>query len=95
MTRSPLARWLVTAAIPLTGCGRVAAHAEPAHGRYLFVLAMEARTSHAFGAARMSDDMEAYRRGVAGGKDFLAVFDVGPGAQPFGELVAMLQWGMR
>ena len=93
MTRSPRPLWLATAAVLLAGCARPAAHAEPTHSRYLFVWAMEARTPHTSEAALMSDHMDAYRRGMAGGKDFLAVFDVGPDARPFGQLVAMLPVG--
>ena len=54
---------------------------------------MEARTPHASEAALMTGDMDAYRRGMAGGKDFLAVFDVGPDAGPSGKLVATLPVG--
>ena len=93
MTRFPRTRWLATTAILLAGCTRVAAHADPPHSHYLYVWAMEGRTPHASEAALMTGDMDAYRRGMAGGKDFLAVFDVGPDAGPLGQLVATLPVG--
>jgi hypothetical protein len=86
-------RWLASGAILLAGCARVATHAQPSHSRYLFVWAMEAQKPHASEAALMSGDMGAYRHEMAGGKDFLAVFDVGPDARPFGKLVATLPVG--
>jgi len=93
MSQFPLTHWLATTAILLAACARPAAHVEPSHSRYLYVWAMEERTPHASEAALMSGDMSAYRSGMAGGKDFLAVFDVGPGARPFDKLVATLPVG--
>jgi hypothetical protein len=66
--------------------------AAPAPSRYLFVWAMEARHPGASTLAFMGTDLPARRRTQGLGKDFLAVFDVRPGAS-FGRLVAMLPVG--
>ncbi|HEV2441306.1 MAG TPA: hypothetical protein VGT07_02195 [Steroidobacteraceae bacterium] len=60
--------------------------------QYLFVWAMEAKYPHASTQALMSPDLAARRSNQGLGKDFLAVFDVRPGAS-FGKLVAMLPVG--
>lgn len=68
------------------------AAAAPARSRYLFVWAMEARHPRASTLALMGAD-PAGRRATQGlGRDFLAVFDVRPGAS-FGRLIAMLPVG--
>lgn len=70
------------------------AAAGAAPSRYLFVWAMEA--SHYHEAMPMLEhgapNLAAWRRDLGLGKDFLAVFDVRPGAS-FGRLVAMLPSG--
>lgn len=79
------------------------ADSAPRHSRYLFVWAMEAKHPNASRAALLAGGpsspesvgqfLENYRRGLGLGKDFIAVFDVTPAAQPFGKLVAMLSVG--
>jgi hypothetical protein len=66
------------------------AAAAPSH--YLFVWAMEAQHPHASTLALMSPDLAAWHRTEGSGKDFLAVFDLRPGAS-FGRLVTMLPVG--
>lgn len=73
-------------AAPLIGA------AAPVHSAYLFVWAMEARRPRASTQALMSPDLPAWRSNEGLGRDFLAVFDVRPGAS-FGKLVAMLPVG--
>ncbi len=68
------------------------AAAAPAPSRYLFVWAMEASHPGASTLTLMGADLPARRRTQGLGKDFLAVFDVRPGAS-FGRLVAMLPVG--
>lgn len=69
------------------------------HSHYLFVWAMEAQHPNAVvrrpvpGKSSSQTIMDAMREGLGLGKDFLAVFDVGPDAHPFGKLVAMLPVG--
>jgi hypothetical protein len=66
--------------------------AAPVTSHYLFVWAMEAKHPQASTLTLMSADVAA-RRSIQGlGKDFLAVFDIRPGAS-FGKLVAMLPVG--
>lgn len=77
---------LLMAAVPLI------AAAAPAPSQYLFVWAMEAKHPHASTQALMTPDLPARRSNEGSGKDFLAVFDVRPGAS-FGKLVAMLPVG--
>lgn len=77
---------LVVLAFPLL------AAATPATSHYLFVWAMEARQPHASTAALAPSDRAAWRKARGLGNDFLAVFDVRPGAS-FGKLVAMLPVG--
>src|SRR6185437_10204218 len=60
--------------------------------RYLFVWAMEAKRPQASTQTLMSPDLAAWRSNRGLGKDFLAVFDVRPGAS-FGKLLAMLPVG--
>ncbi len=68
------------------------AAAAPAPSHYLFVWAMEAKHPQASTLALMSAE-PAERRKIQGlGKDFLAVFDIRPGAS-FGRLVTMLPVG--
>ena len=64
--------------------------AGPAPSHYLFVWAMEASQHHDEmpTLVRGAPDLVAWRRDQGLGKDFLAVFDVDPGAA-FGRLVAM------
>lgn len=78
MGMSAAFRWLAVGAILLLG----AAPSSSQPSRYLFVWAMEVRHPDASTPAA---------RGM--GKDFLAVFDVGPEASTFGKLVAMLPVG--
>jgi len=87
MTRT-ISRWLLGLLLtfPLT------AAATPARSNYLFVWAMEAKRPQASTQALMSPDLAAWRTNRGLGKDFLAVFDVRPGAS-FGKLVAMLPVG--
>ena len=66
--------------------------AAPVPSRYLFVWAMEAKHPAASTITLMSPDLAVRRRTLGLGKDFLAVFDVRPGAS-FGRLVAMLPVG--
>ena len=68
------------------------AGAAPHPSRYLFAWAMEARHPQASTQALMSPDLPAWHRTLGTGKDFLAVFDVRPGAS-FGRLVTMLPVG--
>ena len=68
------------------------ASAAPAPSHYLFVWAMEARHPQASTLALMSADVPARRKTQGLGKDFLAVFDISPGAS-FGRLVTMLPVG--
>jgi hypothetical protein len=68
------------------------ASAAPAPSHYLFVWAMEARHPQASTLALMSAEPAARRKIQGLGKDFLAVFDIRPGAS-FGRLVAMLPVG--
>jgi hypothetical protein len=68
------------------------ASAAPVPSRYLFVWAMEAKHPGASTLALMGADLPARRRTQGLGKDFLAVFDVRPGAS-FGRLVAALPVG--
>jgi hypothetical protein len=68
------------------------APAAPAPSPYLFVWAMEAKHPQASTIAIMSADPAARRKAQGLGKDFLAVFDIQPGAS-FGRLVAMLPVG--
>jgi hypothetical protein len=93
MTRVIRMRWPVSGAILLTVCFLLGANAAPSHSRYLFVWAMEAQHPHASKMALSSGDFGEYRRSLGLEKDFLAVFDVGPDARPFGKLVAMLPVG--
>ncbi|MGB6605119.1 MAG: hypothetical protein WA747_01650 [Steroidobacteraceae bacterium] len=74
----------------------------PAPSHYLFVWAMETKPPVASDAKplhasmpmleRMSPDLAAWRQARGLGKDFLAVFDIHPGAS-FGKLVTMLPVG--
>lgn len=66
--------------------------AAPVPSHYLFVWAMEAKHPAASTITLMSPDLAVRRRTLGLGKDFLAVFDVRPGAS-FGRLVAMLPVG--
>ena len=66
--------------------------AAPPPSHYLFVWAMEATRPHASVPEMTPADIPARRSGLGLGKDFLAVFDVQPGAS-FGNLVAMLPVG--
>jgi hypothetical protein len=66
--------------------------AAPARSHYLFVWAMEAKHPQASTLSLMSAEPAARRKAQGLGKDFLAVFDVRPGAS-FGRLVAMLPVG--
>lgn len=68
------------------------ATAAPAGSRYLFVWAMEAQHPQASTQALMSPDLAARHRALGSGKDFLATFDIQPGAS-FGKLIAMLPVG--
>lgn len=68
------------------------ATAAPGSSHYLFVWAMEARHPHVADTAMTPADIAARRNRLGLGKDFLAVFDVQPGAS-FGKLVAMLPVG--
>jgi hypothetical protein len=68
------------------------AEAASASSHYLFVWAMEARHPHASSMAMKPTDPDGPRETLGLGKDFLAVFDVRPGAS-FGKLVAMLPVG--
>jgi hypothetical protein len=68
------------------------ASAAPAPSHYLFVWAMEARHPQASTLALMSAEPPARRKIQGLGKDFLAVFDIRPGAS-FGRLVTMLPVG--
>ena len=68
------------------------AAAAPVSSHYLFVWAMEAKHPHASVPEMTPADIPARRSGLGMGKDFLAVFDVQPGAS-FGKLVAMLPVG--
>jgi hypothetical protein len=77
VTRSAIFRWLVLGAVVLLGAAPT-----PRYSHYLFVWAMEVRHPDASTSAELGM-----------GKDFLAVFDVGPNASPFGKLVAMLPVG--
>lgn len=63
------------------------------HSRYLFVWAMESANPDAPVMVPRSGDFSAYRASLGLGKDFIAVFDVGPDASHFGKLVAMLPAG--
>lgn len=76
---------LFLAGFPLT-----AGAAPPSH--YLFVWAMEARHPQASTLALMSAEPAARRRTLGLGRDFLAVFDIRPGAS-FGRLVTTLPVG--
>jgi hypothetical protein len=93
MTRVVRVRWGVSGAIVLTAGVLLGAHAAPSQSRHLFVWAMEARHPYATQMAVFSGDDSTYRRSLGLEKDFLAVFDVGPDARPFGKLVAMLPVG--
>ncbi|MEW9572581.1 hypothetical protein ABQJ54_12550 [Rhodanobacter sp. Si-c] len=68
------------------------ATAAPGSSHYLFVWAMEASHPHVADTAMTPADIAARRDRLGLGKDFLAVFDVGPGPS-FGKLVAMLPVG--
>ena len=68
------------------------AAAAPPPSRYLFVWAMEAQHPYASTLALMSPDLASWHRTEGSGKDFLAVFDIRPGAS-FGRLVRMLPVG--
>ncbi|HEX8756991.1 MAG TPA: hypothetical protein VF745_11685 [Steroidobacteraceae bacterium] len=68
------------------------AAAAPVPSHYLFVWAMEAKRPYAPTLALMSPDRAAWDRTLGLGEDFLAVFDVRPGAS-FGKLVTMLPVG--
>ncbi|HLI19447.1 MAG TPA: hypothetical protein VKV22_14410 [Rhodanobacteraceae bacterium] len=68
------------------------ATAAPSPSHYLFVWAMEARQPLAAVPEMTPVDIPARRSGLGLGKDFLAAFDVQPGAS-FGKLVAMLPVG--
>lgn len=68
------------------------AAAAPPASHYLFVWAMEAKHPLAAVPEMTPADIPARRSGLGLGKDFLAVFDVQPGAS-FGKLVAMLPVG--
>ncbi len=71
---------------------RVAA-AAPVPSHYLFVWAMEAKHPQASILSLMSSpDLSAWHRTEGSGNDFLAVFDIRPGAS-FGRLVTMLPVG--
>lgn len=69
------------------------AGATPASSDYLFVWAMEAQHPHASSMAMKPTDPHGPRETRGLGKDFLAVFDIRPGAS-FGKLVATLPVGM-
>jgi len=71
----------------------VGADSAPPQSHYLFVWAMEAEHPHASETALLSGNDAEYRQALGAGKDFIAVFDVGPDARPFGTLVAMLPVG--
>lgn len=73
-------------AFPLLAAGA------PTPSHYLFVWAMEAKYPRASTLALMSAEPAARRKIQGLGKDFLAVFDIRPGAS-FGRLVAMLPVG--
>jgi hypothetical protein len=68
------------------------AAAAPVPSKYLFVWAMEAKRPQASTQTLMAPDLAAWRSNRGLGKDFLAVFDIRPGAS-FGKLVAMLPVG--
>ncbi|MGB6486241.1 MAG: hypothetical protein WBE91_05100 [Steroidobacteraceae bacterium] len=68
------------------------AAAAPVPSHYLFVWAMEVRHPYASTLKLMSPDLAAWHRTEGSGKDFLAVFDIRPGAS-FGRLVRMLPVG--
>jgi hypothetical protein len=70
----------------------VIAAAAPVASHYLFVWAMEAKHPDASTLALMSPNETEWRRVQGSGKDFLAVFDIRPGAS-FGTLVTMLPVG--
>ncbi|HKI95134.1 MAG TPA: hypothetical protein VJ992_07570 [Gemmatimonadales bacterium] len=85
--------WLMSGATLLAASLVVGADSAPAQSHYLFVWAMEAAHPHASETALLSGNDAEYRQALGAGKDFIAVFDVGPGAQPFGTLVAMVPVG--
>ena len=93
MTRVACIRWFLSGATLLAASHAVGADSAASHSHFLFVWAMEAQHPHAAETALLSGDDDAYRRSFGAGKDFIAAFDVGPGAQPFGKLVAMLPVG--
>ncbi|MFZ0549985.1 MAG: hypothetical protein WAU49_09550 [Steroidobacteraceae bacterium] len=68
------------------------ASATPVPSHYLFVWAMEAKLPQASTLALMTADPAGRRKAQGLGKDFLAVFDIRPGAS-FGKLVATLPVG--
>lgn len=68
------------------------APAVPAPSHYLFVWAMQAKHPQASAMTMTPADIPSRRSKLGLGKDFLAVFDVGPGSG-FGKLVAMLPVG--
>ncbi len=68
------------------------AHTAPRGSHYLFVWAMEASHPHASMGSIAPTDRAAWRRREGLGRDFLAVFDVRPGAS-FGRLVTTLPVG--
>lgn len=74
----------------------LAAAAAPVPSQYLFVWAMEAKHHHASMPPSLpgstSPNLAAWRQDQELGKDFLAVFDIRPGAS-FGQLVTMLAVG--
>jgi hypothetical protein len=82
--------FLLVLALPLS------AVAAPHPSDYLFVWAMEAKTPRASMPnsmpGSMSPNLAAWRQAQGLGKDFLAVFDIHPGAS-FGKLVTMLPVG--
>lgn len=93
MKRFAIGVWLLGSAVALVSCLLLAAVSPPQHSRYLFAWAMQARHPHASDAGLDTGHFDAYRQSLGLGKDFLAVFDVAPGARPFGKLVAMLAVG--
>lgn len=77
----------------LAGCLLLGSASAPSSNRYLFVWAMEAQHPHGSMRGLLSGNFSEYRRSLGLEKDFIAAFDVGPDAQPFGKLVAMLPVG--
>jgi hypothetical protein len=88
MTKT-ISRCLLSLAL---GFSVIASAAPPAPSQYLFVWAMEATHPQASTMALTSADPARRRKTQGLGKDFLAVFDINPGAS-FGKLVTMLPVG--